>query len=170
MSPRPLKRSLPIVIEPAQASDLDEIAAIERRSYAFPWTRSVLQAEINGKNFSHVYVARLAHNSGSAAPKMVGYHYFWLVADEIHILNMAVDPAYRGCGYGKQLLRFALDFGQARGATIALLEVRVSNNAAQQLYKALGFQRIGLRKQYYADDNEDAFVMKKLITNYKNER
>ena len=160
---RLLPQKLPIVIEPAQTDDLEAIVAIEQRSYSFPWARKVLQAEINGKTFAHVYVARLPQNSGSPASKLIGYHYFWLVADEIHILNIAVDPDYQGCGCGKQLLQFALDFGQARGAASAFLEVRASNDAAQQLYKACGFQRIGIRKQYYADNNEDAYVMKKQL-------
>ena len=142
-----LNQQLQIVIEPAGLRDLDDIVAIENRSYVFPWARAVLQAEINGKTFSHVYVARLQQNF-SAPRKIIGYNYFWLVADEIHILNVAVDPDYRGYGCGKQLIQFALDFGRARGAHSAFLEVRASNDAAQQIYIQFGFHRIGIRKQY----------------------
>ncbi len=157
-----LAHNLQIVIEAAKPADLDEIVEIENRAYAFPWARSVLHAEINGKAFSYVYVARLQHNS-SFPEKIIGYNYFWLAADEIHILNIAVDHDYRGYGCGKHLVRFALNFGRERGAKSAFLEVRASNDAAQQLYRQLGFHRIGLRKHYYSDNKEDAYVMKKRL-------
>lgn len=157
-----LDHNLQIVIEPAEPADIDEIVTIENRAYAFPWARSLLRAEINGKEFSYVYVARLQQNS-SFPGKIIGYNYFWLVSDEVHILNIAVEPDYRGYGCGKRLVQFALNFGRERGAKSAFLEVRASNDAAQQLYKQLGFQRTGLRKHYYADNKEDAYVMKKCI-------
>ena len=157
-----LNHNLQIVIESAEPADLDAIVAIENRAYAFPWARSLLSAEINGKEFSYVYVARLQLNS-SVPGKIIGYNYFWLVSNEVHILNIAVDPDYRGYGCGKHLVQFALNFGRERGAKRALLEVRASNDAAQQLYRQLGFHRIGLRKHYYGDNKEDAYVMKKRI-------
>jgi ribosomal-protein-alanine N-acetyltransferase len=156
-----LNHPLPIVIEPARTSDIDEIVTIENRSYTFPWSRSVLRAEIDGEDFSYVYVARLQHNS-SFPQKIIGYNYFWVVSDEVHILNLAIDPDYRGYGYGKQLMQFALNFGQERGAKSAFLEVGASNIVAQQFYMQLGFYRIGTRKRYYKG-KEDAYVMKKQL-------
>ena len=151
-----------IKIELAHEDDIDEIEAIENRAFPFPWSRNVLLGEINGESFSYVYVARLQERSGEAG-KIIGYHFFWLVADEVHILNIAVDPAYQGYGIGKQLMQFAIDFGRERGATSVLLEVRVSNTAAQELYASLGFRQIGIRKKYYSENKEDAYVMKKEI-------
>ena len=143
----------------ARKTDINEIESIEQRAYPFPWTRKVLLDEIEGEAFSYVYVARLVSESGQPG-KIIGYHFFWRVSDEIHILNIAVDPEYQGYGLGTHLMRFALNFGKERGATCALLEVRVSNVPAQQLYAKLGFRRIGLRKRYYSDNKEDAYVMK----------
>ena len=163
MSKIMLEHNLQILIEPAELEDLDEIVEIESRAYAFPWARSLLRAEIKGKEFSYVYVARLQQNS-SFPNKIIGYNYFWVVSDEIHILNIAVDPDYRGYGCGKHLTQFALNFGRERGAKSAFLEVRASNDAAQQLYTQLGFHRIGLRKHYYGDNKEDAYVMKKQLS------
>ncbi len=133
---------------------------LENRAYPFPWTRNVLLSEINGDSFSYVYVARLQGGNG-AAGKIIGYHFFWLVSDELHILNIAVDPDYQRQGLGRYLLDFACDFGRERGARCALLEVRVSNTAALELYTRMGFQQIGLRKHYYSENKEDAYVMKK---------
>ena len=158
-----LEHNLSIVIEPAKTEDIDEIVALENRSYASPWSRKVLLNEIDGEAFSYVYVARLRNSSGELG-KIIGYNFFWVVSDEVvHILNIAVDPDYQGYGYGKHLMDFAINFGRERGATSVLLEVRASNTAAQQLYARLGFKRIDIRKKYYADAKEDAYVMKKSI-------
>jgi ribosomal-protein-alanine N-acetyltransferase len=151
----------PIVIEPARLNDIDDIVAIENQAYRFPWSRSVLLAEINGEKFSYVYVARLSETS-SFPHKLIGYHYFWVVSDEVHILNLAVAPDYQRHGYGRQLLQFALDFGRERGAISAFLEVRASNTVALQLYTQLGFFQIGTRKKYYGTE-EDAYVLKKRL-------
>lgn len=158
-----LSSDLRVQLMLARKTDIDEIEAIERRAYPFPWTRKVLLEEIEGEAFSYAYVARLVSNSGHPG-KIIGYHIFWLVSDEIHILNIAVDPEYQGYGLGTCLMQFAINFGKERSATCALLEVRVSNLPAQQLYAKLGFKRIGLRKRYYSDNKEDAYVMKLQIS------
>jgi ribosomal-protein-alanine N-acetyltransferase len=149
-------------IEQAGPDDLEAIVAIERQSYMFPWSRAVLSAEITSdKEFSYVFVLRLRRESHLAPSHIIGYIIFWLVTDEIHILNVAVTPASRGQGYGKQLVRFALDFGKQRNAGRAFLEVRASNQPAQHLYQRMGFRRIGIRKQYYSDNREDAYILEK---------
>jgi ribosomal-protein-alanine N-acetyltransferase len=150
-------------MELAQLEDLDEIVAIENRAYPFPWSRSVLLAEIGGREFSFVYVARMPHDS-AFPEKIIGYIFFWLVSGEVHILNVAVDPDYRGYGYGKFMMQFALDFGLERGARSAFLEVRASNAEAQQLYTHLGFRPVGIRRRYYSNNKEDAYVMKKQLS------
>ncbi len=155
-----LNETLHVVIELAKISDIDAIVALENRAFPFPWSRNILLAEIDGEPFSYVYVARLI-NDGGIPNNIIGYHFFWLVADEVHVLNIAVDPDYRGCGLGKTLMDFAADFGRERGAQTILLEVRVSNMPAQALYRKLGFQQVGLRKKYYANNKEDAYAMQK---------
>jgi ribosomal-protein-alanine N-acetyltransferase len=151
-----------IIIESAKPDDIDRIVEIENRAYPFPWSRPLLLAEINGKHFSYVYVARLVRPT-SEDHSIIGYHYFWLVLDEVHILNIAVEPEYQRTGCGSQLLQFGLDFGLKRGACSAFLEVRASNLAAQQFYADFGFHQVGIRKQYYSDNKEDAYVMRKWL-------
>ena len=155
-----LNDTLHVLIELAQISDIDEIVALENRAFPYPWSRNVLLGEIDGESFSYVYVARLVDESGIPG-RIIGYHFFWLVADEIHVLNIAVDPEYQGLGLGKILMNFAADFGRERDAQCMILEVRVSNTPAQALYHTLGFQQVGLRKKYYANNKEDAYAMKK---------
>lgn len=146
-----------LIIEPATPDNLDVIEAIEQRAYPYPWSRAVLRHAIcNDDAFSYFYIARLSENPQT----IIGYHHFWVVADEVHILNLAVDPAYQRQGYASQLLRFAFDFGRERGARSAFLEVRASNSAAQELYAHFGFERIDIRKVYYSDNKENAHVLK----------
>ena len=152
-----------ISIQQATLDDLDAIVTIENRAYPFPWPRNVLRQGITAEEaFSYFFLGRL-HETPKVPDNIVGYHYFWLVADEVHILNIAVDPVYQRRGYASQLLQFGLDFGWERGACSAFLEVRASNIAAQQFYTCFGFQRIGVRKAYYADSKEDAYVLKKWL-------
>ena len=155
-----------ISIEPARVADIDEIIAIENRAYPYPWTRQVLLSELDGDEQSRPHVARL-YDDQHPAGKIVAYHFFWLVADEVHILNIAVDPAYQGRGIGRRLMMFAIEFGIERGAACVLLEVRVSNSPALRLYRGLGFLEIGIRKGYYSESNEDAYVMKKPLNTEK---
>lgn len=149
-----------VCIELATINDIDEIVALENRAYPFPWPRKLLLNEIDGEAFSYVYVARLQSENGQGN-NIIGYNFFWNVSDEIHILNIAVDPEYQKNGLGEHLMNFAIDFGRKRGATSILLEVRASNTIAQQLYTRLGFKQIHIRKKYYSNNKEDAYVMKK---------
>jgi len=157
----PCNTAVQLIIEPATLDNLDDIERIEQRAYPFPWSWAVLRNAVRSDEaFSYFYVGRLP--KASDAPGMIiGYHHFWLVADEVHILNLAIDPAYQRQGYASQLLQFAIDFGQEQGACNAFLEVRASNTAAQQLYAHFGFERIDTRTAYYADNKEDAYVLKK---------
>ncbi len=149
-------------LERATDNDLDEIVALENRAYPFPWKRNILLAEIHGQSFSYAYVARL-HANNRTSGSLIGYIFFWLVADEIHILNVAIDPDYQRKGLGTALMEFATGFGLEHGATKLLLEVRASNTPAQHLYARLGFTQIGLRKRYYSDNKENAYVMQKFL-------
>jgi [ribosomal protein S18]-alanine N-acetyltransferase len=84
---------------------------------------------------------------------------FWLVHDEVHVLNIATALEARRRGIGRALMEAAAAAGRARGATLATLEVRRSNTAAITLYRALGYRQVGIRPNYYTDEGEDAIVM-----------
>lgn len=116
-----------------------------------------------GQPFSmHEEVARpwtrlwVAFDDGARpAAFLVGWH----VADELHILNVATAPAARRRGFGGALLDEALAYASARRIRLVLLEVRRSNDPAIGLYRKAGFSIFGVRKAYYADNDEDAIEM-----------
>ena len=96
--------------------------------------------------------------------KLVGYAFNHIVEDELHVLNIAVDPNSRGKGLGTYLLATVLAKAFEKGARQVYLEVRPSNSAAINLYSKLGFLRTGLRKNYYRDNGEDALLFELLLT------
>jgi ribosomal-protein-alanine N-acetyltransferase len=142
-----------LVLRPMVAADLDAVLRIER-AFAAPWTREMFAQE-------------LAQPAGSAQlvaawqGQVVGYILWWCVADEIHIVNLAVHDRFRRRGVGRRLLEAAFERARDRGMALATLEVRFHNTAAIALYESLGFQKIAIRKAYYADNGEDALVMLK---------
>ena len=132
--------------------DLDAVTAIEDATFARPWSRESFRQELE-RNVAARYL--VAETDG----KVVGYAGAWIILDESHITNIAVLEAYRGQGIGKRLTQALLQYLSNLGASYATLEVRVSNERAQNLYKGLGFISVGKRKRYYEDNNEDAYLM-----------
>ncbi|MCS6845426.1 MAG: ribosomal protein S18-alanine N-acetyltransferase [Caldilineales bacterium] len=94
-----------------------------------------------------------------ADPTLLGYAGCWLVDEEAHLMTIAVAPEWQGLGLGEWLLLQVLDLVERRGAEVCTLEVRVSNQVAQALYRRLGFRVEGRRRRYYTDNNEDALIM-----------
>ncbi|MEK6223451.1 MAG: ribosomal protein S18-alanine N-acetyltransferase [Thermodesulfobacteriales bacterium] len=138
-------------IESIGPEDLDEIVAIENVSYPSPWPKQIFEREIEAQNS----YKRIIRFSGS----VVAYIVTWTVHDEVHILNIAVHPDFRKIGLGEMLLRDCLGFSSDRGLKLAVLEVRTSNNSAIKLYEKIGFKTLRVRKKYYSDTGEDAYVM-----------
>ena len=137
------------------ASDIPEVAAIEQCSNLEPWTRESFLEELI-RPHSFLQVARVREGHGEV---VAGFMCFWLVADEIQILNVAVHEAYRRQGIGRALMLDCLHFGVGRKARKAVLEVRASNLAAQRLYSSLGFVAVGQRPDYYGGFREPAVLM-----------
>jgi [ribosomal protein S18]-alanine N-acetyltransferase len=90
---------------------------------------------------------------------ITGFCGMWLMVDEAHIINLAVREAHRGQGLGETLLISSIDLATSLKASLVTLEVRASNQVAQNLYTKYGFQKMGVRKAYYTDNKEDAFIM-----------
>lgn len=107
-------------------------------------------------NISNGTSAQLA----CAALPVVGWGGMWCVADEAEIASVCVDPAYRRLGGGTKLLQTLLMQARLSGAQNVYLEVRASNQAAQELYRGAGFECIGVRKRYYTNPSEDAVLMR----------
>ncbi len=136
-------------------ADLETVMVIERAAFKHPWSTELFARELE-HDWSTVLVAE---ELSPAGPRIVGFIIFWLVHDEIHVLNVATDPGERGRGIARTLLDACLAQGKAKGAHLATLEVRRSNDAALRLYDRYGFRRVGIRPNYYADEGEDAIVM-----------
>lgn len=138
---------------PAHLDDLPDLLHIESASFSQPWSKADFLAEL-GKHPPSIYVARKDRKSS-----VLGYICFWDVAGEIQMLNLAVHPEYRRQEVGRTLLTFLLKQTEARKATKVFLEVRPSNQAAQTLYRSLGFKLLYRRPNYYPPEGEDALVM-----------
>ncbi|WZY00469.1 ribosomal protein S18-alanine N-acetyltransferase [Bacillus sp. FSL W7-1360] len=133
-------------------ADIDQVLAVERSAFKRPWKREAFESELNVKNVAHYFVME-------AAGEIIGYCGVWKVIDEAQITNIAIHKKAQGNAYGEWLLRFVMTWLHGVGAEKLSLEVRPSNLAALALYQKLGFNKIGIRKNYYADDLEDAWVM-----------
>lgn len=143
-----------VSLEPARLADLGAVLEIERASFSSPWTEAMLRAEIEGNQFARFVLARR-----NPEREIVGYVCYWIVFDELRILNVAVAPAARRQGLARRLVEHALAEGRGQGVSRVLLEVRASNEPALCLYRRLGFARTALRRNYYRDPNEDAILM-----------
>jgi ribosomal-protein-alanine N-acetyltransferase len=143
------------LIRPAGLTDINGIWAIEKVSFPTPWSRFSFLAEL-GHSLSQTLVA------GPPEPQpwqVWGYLIYWVVADEMHILNLAVHPRQRRRGLARRLLVTGMTQARERGAQVAWLEVRPSNAPALSLYHSLGFQEVGRRPRYYDDTQEDALLL-----------
>lgn len=131
--------------------DLPQVAALEAAAQAFPWRERHFADSLAAGH--HAWVLR----QGAAC---LGFSLAMHVADEAHLLNLAVAPAMQRQGLGARLLRHALRDAAAADMRRMYLEARASNRRAHTLYRAFGFREIGLRKAYYpnGDDREDALV------------
>ncbi len=135
--------------------DLPRVVALQRESFQNPWSEELLRRELDHE-WSTVTVAEAAVG---ARMELAGFSIYWLVHDELHLLTLAVAPSMRRRGVASVLLEAALAQARSRPCTLATLEVRRSNEAAQALYEKLGFQKVGVRPNYYAAELEDAVVM-----------
>lgn len=147
-------------IVPATPDMLPDILALEEACFSSPWTRKMLEAELTNNQFAHFLVARQRDESGrQTEPKIIGYHCFWIVFEELRLMNLAVQESMRRRGVGEALVTEALRLGLEQAATRAVLEVRASNDPAGSLYARLGFVQVGRRPRYYTNPIEDALLM-----------
>ena len=140
------------------SSDVPAVGALERASYAFPWSEGIFRDCLRVG-----YLCRVAELEGD----IVSYGIVAMGAGEAHILNLCVAEKYRGRSVGRQMLMLLLERSRQAGMDAVFLEVRPSNPYAIALYQSVGFVQVGLRKGYYqAPDNgrEDALVLKLDLT------
>ena len=132
--------------------DLPEVVAIERASFPNPWTGPLFLQELQVR-FSRILLA--CDPDGAIA----GYVCRWVVADEVHVLNVAVHPRARGRGLGAALMEEVLAEARRREVRAVTLEVRRSNEAGRRLYESFGFEQVGERPNYYGR-GEDALILR----------
>jgi ribosomal-protein-alanine N-acetyltransferase len=142
----------PPAIRRGTSRDLAAVIAIENLSFADPWSPEALFGELQADAMRLPLVAVL---DGSVC----GYLMAWLVADQLHVLNIATDPGHLRRGVGTALLLEAARRGARRGAVEVTLEVRRSNLPALAFYRRHAFVQAGVRPGYYQDNGEDAIIM-----------
>lgn len=147
-----------LIITEMTTEHIDDIMMVERLSFTIPWSKNAFIQELTENKFS-LYISALL--DGNA----VGYAGMWKIFDEGHITNIAVHPEFRKIGIGSRLLEKLINISREMKIEKLTLEVRKSNVAAKNLYLKYGFKEEGIRKNYYADNGEDAIIMWKYDLN-----
>lgn len=149
-----------IEIVPMTYEHLDDVMKIEWECFPIPWTRKSMEEELERK-MAYYYVGLI---DGIVA----GYGGMWHVVTEGHVTNIAVAPQFRRMGVANAIVAKMLETADEKDMLGVTLEVRVSNTAAISLYKKHGFTMEGLRKEYYEDNREDAYIMWKYLIPVEN--
>jgi ribosomal-protein-alanine N-acetyltransferase len=158
--------------------DIPQVTEVDKLSFPLPWSPRSYAFEIAENRSGHMIVVEtntevappkglmsvLQRLGGTvstqpAVPVIAGYGGFWLIDGESHISTIAVHPTFRGKKLGELLLAGMIGRSMSLGADYVVLEVRVSNQSAINLYHKYEFKVVGERKNYYRDNNEDAYLM-----------
>ncbi|RTZ15096.1 ribosomal-protein-alanine N-acetyltransferase [Vibrio aquaticus] len=139
-------------IFPLSEEHLEQVFRIECSAHSHPWSETMIR-DVNSRGARHHVLV--------TEGRVVGYFYAQNIVGEVTLLNIAVDPAMQGKGYGKVLIEAFLDLCEKENADSAWLEVRESNQRAADLYEAVGFNEVDRRRNYYPTPNgkEDAIIM-----------
>lgn len=132
------------------------VAELEAKCFSDPWP---CESFINTLSNDHAQYFT-AYNGSD----FLGYIGMYDLIDEVSIINVAVDPAYRNSGIGKLLMKKAEEYALIRGCPMITLEVRQSNDPARRLYESLGYEIYGYQKDYYSDPKEDAVLYRNSLS------
>lgn len=141
-----------MTVRRATIEDAKKIFAIEMECFSVPWSLDSIETELLNEDKKLYYVIEDANG-------VVGYAGAWLVYDEGQITNIAIRPSARRQGFGAKLTSALIEECFKRGMHEIFLEVRISNLSALSLYRKLGFTVKGMRKNYYSEPKEDAYIM-----------
>ncbi|HVP36643.1 MAG TPA: ribosomal protein S18-alanine N-acetyltransferase [Terriglobales bacterium] len=144
-----------LTIDRMKEGDLEEVLRIEKESFSDPWTKESFLEDIK-KDFTYPAVVRKEE-------KLIGYTCLWKIEDELQIANIAVDKEHRRQGIAQKMMEWIFEQGLKNKCKSVTLDVRVSNLIALSLYRKLGFDPIGRRKNYYRFPVEDAIIMEKKL-------
>jgi [ribosomal protein S18]-alanine N-acetyltransferase len=180
---RPATEQLRLAVLPMELEDVSQVLEVDRESYTLPWPASAYRREIlHNRNARYLVLREMTDEdvpteseehprsrlpfpflrrarSDESRPRILGYAGMWLMVDEAHITTIAIRVDWRGHGLGEVLLASLIESAAAIAAQRITLEVRVSNEVAQALYRKYGFHTKGVRTRYYSDNNEDAYIM-----------
>jgi ribosomal-protein-alanine N-acetyltransferase len=173
-------------VETMTMNDVPRVVEIERLAYTTPWPPSAYRRELQENRMARYIVVRdtllkpsiaaqqedakrpfplsllLSRTSSHIPPEaanIIAFAGLWLMINEAHITTIATHPGYRGRGVGELMLSTLIGVAYSSQARYVTLEVRVSNTIAQNLYRKYGFSQTGVRRRYYSDNHEDAYVM-----------
>ncbi len=142
-----------IEVRPARIEDLDDVRRAELLGFPNPWHRSTY--------FEQIAYPMAVFLVATRAGVFAGHALSWIVADEMHLLKIAVMPELRRAGVARRLLAASESRCMAMGARSCFLEVRRSNDPARMFYEKMGYENIGVRHGYYEESGEDAIVLRK---------
>jgi ribosomal-protein-alanine N-acetyltransferase len=157
--------------------DIPAVIAIDRVSFDPAWSARSYAYEVNESTYSHMVVLEQAEhekptqgwrklvqsfsgNGAEAEERVVAYGGLWHIMDEAHISTIATHPDYRGRGWGEVVLAGMVRRSLTLRAAYIVLEVRVSNVVAQNLYRKYEFELVGVKQRYYHNNGEDAYDMR----------
>lgn len=140
-----------VQIRRMRTDDVSAVMVIEHECFTVPWRESAYLTELS--NRSAYYIVACIDE------EIVGYGGEWVIMDEAHITTIGVAAKHRGKKIGEQVLIALLEEAVGHKARRATLEVRESNEVAQNLYRKYGFQPAAIRRGYYTDNHENALVM-----------
>lgn len=143
-------------IREMQVDDVERIVELEHQLFTSVWSRNDFLYEILDNHFSHNFVLEDGN-------KIIGYVGVWIMYEQSQITTIGIDSDYQRKGYGELLMKEVIDFARQLECEVMSLEVRQSNQKAISLYKKLGFEKQAIRKNYYQDNHEDAFLMVKKL-------
>ncbi len=148
----PDEQPLTVHLSPMRRKHLRAVMRIETQVYPRPWTMSLFMSELSLR-------ANRSYTVAQVGSLVIGYSGMMYIGDDAHVANVAVDPLWQKHQVATRLLLHNVRLALKHGAKHMTLEVRVSNEAAQGLYRKFGFAPAGIRKNYYVETNEDALVM-----------
>jgi len=179
-----LMPSIYYVIRPMEYEDIPQVAQIDREAFPGEWvfrSQSAYKQDLDNPSVRYIVACNkrdVSESEGQAMQKLpwfkrlfsygrqlnvsgniVGFSGFWMMMKEAHIIAIGVRDGYRRLGIGEGLLIATIELAQMLNSNVVTLEVRASNEVAQELYKKYGFRVVGRRPRYYSSDGEDAIIM-----------
>jgi ribosomal-protein-alanine N-acetyltransferase len=143
-------------LRPMRLEDLDQVVILEKELFKSPWSRKSFENEMLKNKHS---IPLVIEDAGT----IVAYAVLWFVLDEMHIANIAVHPLFQRRGIASWMMQVFIMKAEGDKITQMQLEVRKSNVPAIRLYEKCGFGIVGVRKNYYEAEHEDAILMIRLI-------